>query len=497
MNRFPLLVALLLLKAAIMTAVILFAGIDLGPEEAQYWTWSRHLDWGYYSKPPGIAWEIWGGTKLFGNTELGVRSGAVLFAFLIAIGIYFFAKACRLREDTAFWAAVIMALSPLGVMGSLMTVTDGGLILFWTLSCFLLVQESHYILLGLAVALGALFKWPMYLFWIFAFLFYAKRKLLLSFAISLLAIIPSLIWNWQHNFVTFRHVHATILGYHQKELGATYLKQGNLLDFFGAQGGLLSPIFFIFLLIAYLYLFRKSLTRPLAFCATVTGSLLLIYTTISYFQKMQGNWCVFAYPTGVVFLAWFMLEGISWGKVWLYLGLIAAFLQNLILYTVPKIQAEDLFYVPYKLNIFRHYMGWNRLGELLTQIGYDPQQNFLFSDRYQMSSIMSFYSRGQKRAYFLNLLGLRQNQFCFWPGMAEEQKGKTGFFVITENAPACKKWNEPFIQGLEKQLLNYFSKVEFIGIKPLFEANGVVVKEALIFKCIDYNGKEPANANRY
>lgn len=473
-----------------MIGVILFAGIDLGPEEAQYWLWSRNLDIGYYSKPPGIAWEIWAGCKLFGNTELGVRIGAVVFAFLSSLAVYFLALGCRLKENTAFWAALILALSPLGVMGSFMTVTDGGLILFWTIACALLVSEAHPVLLGLAVCGGALFKWPMYLFWIFAFLFYTSLRT--SFAISLLALLPSFIWNAQHNFVTFRHVFATIFGQHQKELGATVLKQGNLPDFIGAQAGLLSPLFFLALLCAYAK--WRQMNRPLAFCACTTGALLLVYTALAFFQKMQGNWCVFVYPTGIVLLTWYLLEVLSWGRVWLYLGLAAAFLQNLILYTVPKIQAKDYFYVPYKLNIFRHYMGWNRLGEQVKQKGYNPNDYFLFSDRYQMSSLLSFYTEGQKRAYFFNLHHFRQNQFCFWPSLADEQKGKNGIFVLAENTPQIK---ESFIKALQVELFLYFSQVEFLGTEPIFEANGKVEKQALFFKCLNYNGKEPQAAESY
>lgn len=479
-----------------MVCVILFAGIDLGPEEAQYWVWSRNIDWGYYSKPPGISWEIWAGCKLFGNTELGIRIGAVVFTFFTSLALYFLAKGCRLKEDTAFWAALILAFSPLGVMGSFMTVTDGGLMLFWTIACALLVWEANSILLGLAVCFGALFKWPMYLFWIFAFSFYPRR--LLSFAISLLALVPSLIWNINHNYVTFRHVLSTIFGQHQKELGATYLKQGNLPDFIGAQAALLSPVFFLILLIAFFSLVKKrSLTRPLAFCAFTTGAILLVYTALSYYQKMQGNWCVFAYPTGIVFLTWYLLEAVSWGRVWLYIGLAAAILQNLILYTVPAIQARNWFYVPYKLNIFRHYMGWNRLGSLVTETGYNPKEDFLFSDRYQMSSLLSFYAEGQKRAYFFNLQNYRQNQFCFWPGMADEQIGKTGYFVLAENAPHMKKWDAAFIEATQKELLPYFSNVKFLGIKPIFEANKEVQKQALFFKCEGYNGKEPKGPCSY
>ena len=34
------------------------ANIDLAFDEAQYWTWSLAIDWGYYSKPPFLAWLI-------------------------------------------------------------------------------------------------------------------------------------------------------------------------------------------------------------------------------------------------------------------------------------------------------------------------------------------------------------------------------------------------------------------------------------------------------
>ena len=36
--------------------VLLTAPIDLSGDEAYYWEWGRHLDWGYFSKPPLIGW---------------------------------------------------------------------------------------------------------------------------------------------------------------------------------------------------------------------------------------------------------------------------------------------------------------------------------------------------------------------------------------------------------------------------------------------------------
>src|SRR5262245_37489018 len=101
MNGFTLLFSLLCVKAVVIAAGIYSGIIGLGPDEAQYWTWSQDLAWGYYSKPPGIAWEIWAGTQLLGNTELGVRLFSLIISFLLSLSVYFLAKTCKLTSKGA------------------------------------------------------------------------------------------------------------------------------------------------------------------------------------------------------------------------------------------------------------------------------------------------------------------------------------------------------------------------------------------------------------
>ena len=57
---------------------------DLSEDEAYQWVWSKHLDWSYYSKPPGIALAQWLGTHLGGDTEFGVRFFTPLISGLLA-----------------------------------------------------------------------------------------------------------------------------------------------------------------------------------------------------------------------------------------------------------------------------------------------------------------------------------------------------------------------------------------------------------------------------
>src|SRR6188474_3469351 len=73
--------------AVLLTLALTFARLialfrtplELYPDEAQYWLWSRTLDVGYYSKPPLIAWAIWATTSFAGDAEPWVRLSAPLF----------------------------------------------------------------------------------------------------------------------------------------------------------------------------------------------------------------------------------------------------------------------------------------------------------------------------------------------------------------------------------------------------------------------------------
>jgi len=500
---FFLLSLLLFIKACFMVFVVMHAGIELGPDEAQYWTWSQALDWGYYSKPPGIAWLISVGTQLFGNTELGVRSVAIGIGTLLPFALYFLALRCGTQQRTAFWAAVMMALTPLGFASSLFTTTDAGMVLFWTLAATVVASAlktddpPRYLILGIVIGLGALFKWPIYFFWVVvvvAIIFVPplrSKRLFGGVAISLLGLLPSVIWNASHNWGTFRHVFSTVRGGDVNFATA----RGNFWDFIGAQVGLLSPIIFVLLLIALVYLLRnfKTIPRQFRFCAFLCFGIIGMIAFAAAFKKMQGNWGVFAYPTGIVFLAWVVLERLSMSVRWLQAGLLLSLLLIIGLVGIPTLQKRG-FAIP---NVLKHTIGWSPLSKVLEKEGYDPVKDFLFGDKYQVSSILSFYGPQQKRAYFLNLHRIRNNQFSYWPDMADEQLGKTGYFVVVENAPHLYDPQKQQIEEYQKLLSLYFKKVTYLGVKPLYEIGGEVVKGALIFKCEGYNGERPAESLLY
>ena len=64
---------------------LFFSPIELSVDEAQYWHWSRSLEWGYFTKPPIIAWIIAVSTSVFGQEEWAVRLCSPIIHFLISI----------------------------------------------------------------------------------------------------------------------------------------------------------------------------------------------------------------------------------------------------------------------------------------------------------------------------------------------------------------------------------------------------------------------------
>lgn len=496
-----LLAAISFLKIAAILFLTHLSDIGLSPDEAQYWTWSQHLDWGYYSKPPGIAWVIFLGTKFFGDTLFGIRFFSHLFGFFLPFLIYLLCRKGNLSERASFFGALLCALSPLGIIASTLAITDVGMIFFWTLALFLLAtafeeeRTCNYYLIGTVIGLSALFKWSAYLLWPFLIFmipfFHNLRswKILGGMLISLFALLPSLYWNFQHDFVTFKHVFSSI----------NPKTSGNVLDFMGAQFALLSPFiaFFGFLSLWSISKEAKKTEPYFLFCALIT---LLSFSSIlflSFNKKVQGNWADFAYPTLFVLLARYFSKK-SESKKWVAISIGTSISLTAFFFLIPYFQSASLldnFPIPYALNIFRHNIGWTELSKILKEHDFDEEKNFVFASKYQTSSILSYYLPSEKFAYFFNLFSIRKNQFSFWPGM-EEELHKNGYFIVTENEPYLTE-HKNMIDGYLQKLNSYFDNVDYLGSFPLFKSYGKECKEVLIFKCNNYNGLQPQEVNLY
>lgn len=110
--------------------MIQLSGAGLYVDEAQYWDWSRHLAWGYYSKPPVIAVLIHWGTALAGDGVLGIR-WPTLLCWMIAGGLLGYLGRCMGGDRAGAWAAGLFWFTPAAAWLGLVATTDAPLMLCW------------------------------------------------------------------------------------------------------------------------------------------------------------------------------------------------------------------------------------------------------------------------------------------------------------------------------------------------------------------------------
>ena len=143
---------------------------DLYPDEAQYWIWSQQLAFGYYSKPPLVAWLIGLTTGLFGDSEFAVRLSAPLLHASAAVFVY--GIGARLYDGrVGFWSALTYASLPGVSVSAFIISTDAVLLPCWAAALYAFVRAREeggsgwWIGVGLAAGLGLLAKYAM-AYWI-------------------------------------------------------------------------------------------------------------------------------------------------------------------------------------------------------------------------------------------------------------------------------------------------------------------------------------------
>ena len=298
-----------------------FNGTDLFFDEAQYWTWSLEPAFGYYSKPPLIAWAIRLATGLCGSSEFCIRLPSPLFYTATAAVI--FGLGTRLYDArVGFWSALVFATLPGVSLSAGIMSTDVPLLLFWALALYAFagfLREpgwGHAVLLGAAIGLGLNAKYAMGFFVACAALFLAltperrallkDRRLGAALAIAGLLIAPNVIWNASNSFATLSHT-----ADNAKWSGALF-NPGKAMEFFGAQFGVFGPILFGALLVIVHRSWNRGIPAEDRLLLFFTVPIIVLITLQGLVSRAHANWAGFAYVAAAVLLTATMLRDVAW-----------------------------------------------------------------------------------------------------------------------------------------------------------------------------------------
>lgn len=186
-------------------------------DEAYYWTWSRHLQWGYLDHPPAVALLVASATGPLGDAPWAMRAPSFLLAAATAWVVFRLTRELYGAEAAARSQRLFHSI-PLFVAGGCLVSPDAPFTFLWALSAWaawraLHGQQRAWWLLGVCVGLGLQSKYSM------AFLLPALAALVAgdrtargrpepygAAALAFLVFLPNLLWNAQNGWSAFRFV---------------------------------------------------------------------------------------------------------------------------------------------------------------------------------------------------------------------------------------------------------------------------------------------------
>jgi 4-amino-4-deoxy-L-arabinose transferase-like glycosyltransferase len=320
--------------------LLAFDHTDLYVDEAQYWLWGQEFAFGYYSKPPLIAWLIGVVTTLAGSdSTFWVRMpGAALHG---ATALILAALTARIygNRHAVLVAATYVSL-PMAALGSLLISTDTVMAPFFAAALYfrhrLIETRSPRFaaLAGAAIGVAFMAKYAAVYFLIGVALAAVLRRdqrisaantawMLLAFAA---VISPNVGWNLQHQFTTLSHTVDNV-GWVRQTNPLAALDLLSLAEFFFSQFAVAGPMIFAALLITL----RQPRQAP-ALAAFVLPPLIVVCLQ-SLLGTAQANWAVAAYFAGTVLAISVLANHPRWltasflinGAICLILPLIAIF----------------------------------------------------------------------------------------------------------------------------------------------------------------------------
>jgi len=513
------LIALLLL---VRLAYLAAGKIELSEDEAYQWIWSKHLALSYYSKPLLIACVQFLGTHLWGDQEFGVRFfSPVISAGLSLLLLRFLAR--ELSGRTAFFVVTILNVTPLMALGSMLMTIDPLSVLFWTAAMvagWRAVQPGgttrQWLWVGLWMGLGSLGKYTNLFQWVCWGVFFVlwpparahlrRKGPWLALLLAAVCLLPIVIWNAQHGWITIQHVAS------DGRLGQRWERTFTW-DFLWTEALVLHPFFFLGALWAAAAFWRGKPRNAFAlFLFSMGAPLFLFYLALSLHSRIELNWIAPA----VVPL--FCLMAVYWEARWagagralkpllgtgIGIGFMAA-----VLALDPNLLTKILHRAPPPgFNPLRRVLGWKELAQMAGQERRDLERRtgkpvFIIGEHYGFTSEITFYlpeakSRvGGEPLVFCYASREPRNQFYFWP----DYLGRTGqdaLFVREVDRPKLRPgwfsewWNHSndlyltnrlVTSALPPELRGQFEAITDLGVKDDIYRDKGVLRRAQFFAC--------------
>lgn len=459
-------------------------------DELQYVAWSKDLDWGYFSKPPGIAFALW----LWSTMD--PLAGELRFFAQLCYGFSLFISYKFFREDgqsrgRALTASLILGSIPLIGFAQWFFTTDALLLICWLMALALAwraLQASQaqsamlwWCGLGVVVALGVLCKHSMVFFWVGMLAYWVSIRssmrqhwagMLLCGLVFVLLLIPHMLWLLEHPGTTIKH----LIDLQQRTLqpgeesanpqSLISLARGlsQALEFTAAQW--LGLGFGVVLVLRR----RKPLSGLQRWLLVHSLTVLAVFVIQAGVGRANGNWALPAtFTLGLAILANHLQEvpddsaGVeaSGSKsklaLWVISNLLISFFVSFGAQTLKSLRPESLLWID-RIDPFHRQRGWDEFDRALAVLNKPADIPWGVSDRDAAARIFHRYGDGQ--IVYRPLPGAKPNHFALrypYQSWATAQAAQSSpsciWFLARDNDPAQTRRNDS-IALIERQRLS-------------------------------------------
>ena len=452
-----------ILTVSLLLRIFFIPAQNLLIEEAYYWNYAIHLDFGYLDHPPLVALLIKASTLLFGNNEWGVRFPALLCWGITAYFSYQWAE--LVRKGSGRYALFLISILPFFFVFSLFMTPDSPFMAAWSAGLYAIYravcrkEAKFWYFAGIALGLGFLSKYTMILLALTTGIYllttpqarswFLRKEPYLAILIALCLFSPVIYWNATHDWISFT-------------FQSTRRFEGAFRFTFHYLVGLL----FLFLtpvgVIGFIELFKKkTVTRagfdPLTIKFFRYYMLLPLgfFSLFSLTREIKFDWIGPIFLATIPWLAALMQNKAKLCREWFCTSLVLLLAYAAILFCIVFGRPESLNHA-----LFSKLVSWDNLAQqfynVATQLkikGEEPV--FVPIDSYGVASELAFYqekhSKGKIPAAFpvhgADLFGFNSLMFNFW-GQSYDLKGKA-IILVGKDATA---FDNPSIRGITTPL---------------------------------------------
>ncbi len=298
----------LLLLGTTLARLLIIGSFGFSTDEGHYAMYARHLAWGYFDHPPLVA-AMAATTTFFGESLFAWRLGPVLCWAGALVLVRELALALYRDERVAFWSALLFLCMPLSHLLAVGLLPDAPLGLFWCAGLLMtwyglstgrwlpwllagvlfgaaLLSKYHGILLPACVVLYLLVS-PEERHWL------RRPQPWVAAAIGLLVFAPNVIWNAQHDWISY--------GFQAGQGAGLSVDPSRLLTNAAGQLGAASPILFGLLIAAWVVLLRRGpLSRADRYVLCTSLGVFGFFLVAGLFGKLLPHWTAVGWFTGAI-----------------------------------------------------------------------------------------------------------------------------------------------------------------------------------------------------